>query len=216
LARVRAHLLNLTARQRWGDLEQSFVQLQQRLDREGDSALGKVRELTHTVQEFIWRHLPPMARLDTPVSEVMSRRVRTCFLDDTLNVPAQIMWELDCGVVPVVDTEGRAIGMLTDRDICIASYTQGRALSACSVADAMSRRVFACSADDPLTRALQIMADERVHRVPVLDAEKRVAGLVALADIARQLRSADDVAMATALAKTLSAISKPRDAADAE
>lgn len=62
------------------------------------------------------------------VQDIMTADVETCRLDDTLDRPAAIMWERDCGVVPVVDDESRIVGMLTDRDICMAAYTQGRPL----------------------------------------------------------------------------------------
>ena len=60
------------------------------------------------------------------VHEIMSTDLATCQSEDTLNCAAQIMWERDCGVVPILDQGSRVIGMLTDRDICMAAYTQGR------------------------------------------------------------------------------------------
>ena len=70
---------------------------------------------------------------------LMTAGARTCSLIDSLNLAAQIMWENDCGCVPVVDDDGRAIAMITDRDICMAAYTQGKLLKDMPVSIAASR-----------------------------------------------------------------------------
>jgi CBS domain-containing protein len=62
------------------------------------------------------------------VQQVMTMSVYSCHVNDHLGTAAKLMWEHDCGVVPVVNDDGRAIGMLTDRDICMAAFTQGRVL----------------------------------------------------------------------------------------
>ena len=78
------------------------------------------------------------------VSDLMTREVRTCHQHDSLNRAAQLMWENDCGAVPVVDSDLKVIGMLTDRDICMAAYTQGKRLDEIPVVTAMSRQVVRC------------------------------------------------------------------------
>src|SRR5262245_6101900 len=70
----------------------------------------------------------PRREANMEVREIMSTDLETCRADDTLDRAARLMWEHDCGVVPVVDHEGTAVGMITDRDICMAAYTQGRPL----------------------------------------------------------------------------------------
>jgi CBS domain-containing protein len=95
------------------------------------------------------------------------------------------MWEGDCGALPVVDHDGRALGMLTDRDICMAAYTQGRALNEIAVSSAMSNHVFSCRASDSLRSLMTAMAAHQVRRVPVVDESDKVIGIVSLADIAR-------------------------------
>ncbi len=123
------------------------------------------------------------------VEQLMTRNVRTCRASDRLNRPAQIMWEHDCGVVPVLaDGNGtaRVVGMLTDRDICMAAYTQGRALEEIAVASAMSRQVLSCRPTDSLAVALRVMESNQVHRLPVVDPEDRIVGILSLADVARE------------------------------
>lgn len=212
--RVQAHLLGMEARERWQELERGVDGVEQRLKREEEKGslivLAKIGELTLSLKEFMQRHLPRGSTLEAPVSTIMTPAVRSCAPEDALTVPAQIMWEADCGAVPVVNAEGNALGLITDRDICIAAYTQGNALSVCSVASAMSKQVFSCHADAPISHALQIMADQQVHRVLVTEDDGRLVGIVALADIARQIRSVDDLPACALLARTVASISQVR------
>jgi CBS domain-containing protein len=119
------------------------------------------------------------------VGELMTHPVHTCSPDDTLHTAARLMWEHDCGSIPVVDRDGRVIAMLTDRDICMAAYTQGRPLSSVQVRSAMSRSLFSCSPDATVGDAESIMRASQVRRLPVIDAENRLVGIISLGDIAR-------------------------------
>jgi CBS domain-containing protein len=77
------------------------------------------------------------------VGQLMTRNPRVCSIDGTLEQAAAIMWESDCGCVPLVDSEGKVTGMITDRDVCMAAYTQGRTLAsrACPISVLQGRRV---------------------------------------------------------------------------
>jgi len=77
------------------------------------------------------------------VEQLMNQPVHTCRRTDSLNRAAQLMWDNDCGVLPVVDDRGLLAGVITDRDICMASYTQGRSLLELVVERAMAKKVFA-------------------------------------------------------------------------
>jgi CBS domain-containing protein len=146
------------------------------------------------------------------VEEVMSVDLETCRPEDTLNRAAQIMWEHDCGVVPVVDAESRVVGMVTDRDICMAAYTQGRSLSEISVSNACSRDVRTCELSDTVEMAESIMREAQIRRIPVVDAERKLYGIVSLADLAQCLeipgRKVDGLSYQS-VASTLAAISQP-------
>ncbi len=122
------------------------------------------------------------------VAEMMTREVRTCLPTDSMNYAAQIMWENNCGCVPVVDGQGKAIAMITDRDICMAAYTQGRSLAEMPVASAASSGVTTIQAEDSLHRAEELMHDAQVRRLPVVDSDGRVVGLLSIADLARRVR----------------------------
>jgi CBS domain-containing protein len=122
------------------------------------------------------------------VGELMTVDVKACGPWNSLNRAAQIMWENDCGCTPVADDAGRAVGMLTDRDICMASYTQGRLLAEISVSSAMSKTIVSCRADDAVAAAERLMREERVRRLAVVEADGRLAGILSLSDIARRAR----------------------------
>ncbi|MBI4516536.1 MAG: CBS domain-containing protein [Deltaproteobacteria bacterium] len=120
------------------------------------------------------------------VAEMMSQDVKTCRPQDTLNSAAHLMWEFDCGCVPVVDSDNHVVGMLTDRDICMAAYTQGALLSELGVASAMSKEVYTCGPQDTPAAAEELMRAHQIRRLPVVDAAGRLVGLVSLNDLARE------------------------------
>lgn len=216
--RLQAHLFTLEARERWHELETSVEGLEQRLQQESGPgsliAQAKLGELTHRLRDFVRLHLHRGSALEAPVRTIMSPAPRSCAPEDRLNVAAQIMWEVDCGVVPVVSHDGRALGVITDRDVCIAAYMQGEALAACSVEHAMSKGLHQCGMDTPIWNVLEIMREQRVRRVLITDDEGRLQGLASFADIARALRAVDDMAAYALLARTLAVISEPRTPLD--
>jgi CBS domain-containing protein len=120
------------------------------------------------------------------VEKIMNRKVKACHPHDSLNDAARIMWDEPCGAVPVVDEQSRPIGFLTDRDVCMAAYTQGKPLAALQVEGAMARNVVSCSADDDLRSAAQVMRKHRVRRLPVVDRNGALLGLLSLDDLARE------------------------------
>jgi CBS domain-containing protein len=122
------------------------------------------------------------------VEHLMRRNVRACTSEDTLKTAARIMWEQDCGCAPVVEQGdgGRVVGMITDRDICMGAYTQDRPLGDITVKTVMSKHVCSCRPTDSLAVVLKVMEANQIRRVPVVDDEDRLLGLVSLADIARE------------------------------
>jgi len=107
------------------------------------------------------------------VGELMTADAKACGPSDTLNRAAQLMWENDCGAVPVVDQQLRVIGMVTDRDICMAAYTQGRPLAQSRVESAMSHGAYTCAPGDDIASAEKLMCERQVRRLPVIDEEGR-------------------------------------------
>ena len=145
------------------------------------------------------------------IKQVMSQPVVTCPADSTLDQAARLMWEFDCGVVPVVGDDGRLTGVVTDRDICMAAYTQGRALNAIPVSTAMAKQVVAAHDDDSVESVETLMRTSQVRRVPILDGEDRVTGLVSMNDLARLAVRAHRPGVDRELVKTLAAVCQPRE-----
>lgn len=149
------------------------------------------------------------------VWELMEREVVSCAPTDSLNTAARIMWERDCGCVPVVDRNSVAVGMITDRDICMAAYTQGRSLHLIHVQDVMAQPVVSCEPEDELVTAEKLMRDSKVRRLPVRGADGKLAGVISLSDIAleaeRERRAGGGrMIRSTEVAEILGAVSQPR------
>jgi CBS domain-containing protein len=143
------------------------------------------------------------------VHELMSHPVHTCRAEDSLETAARLLWENDCGIVPVVDHDGRAQAAITDRDICMGAYTRGQRLADLRVGDSMSRSLVSCRFDEDVAVAASRMAEHAVRRLPVLDGDGRIRGVLSLSDLAR--RQGDTGAAAEAL-KVLAAVSRSRSA----
>jgi CBS domain-containing protein len=151
------------------------------------------------------------------VGELMTRDVRTCAASDSLNDAARMMWEADCGCLPVVEADGKVVGVITDRDICMAAYTQGGRLLDLTVESAASKNVVAIDKDESLRRAEELMRTAQVRRLPVVDSAGRIVGLLSLADLARRVPAPSDRTQEP-LARVLASVcqARPTGAADGQ
>jgi CBS domain-containing protein len=122
------------------------------------------------------------------VKEVMTSDVKSCSLDTNLAAAAKIMWEGDCGAVPVTDEGGKVVGVITDRDICIAGATRDRTEGEIPVREVISRTLYACTPGDDVRAALDTMKAEQVRRLPVVGQDGRLTGIVSIHDIAVEAR----------------------------
>lgn len=118
------------------------------------------------------------------VRDLMSAPPHTCRLDTDLGTVAQMMWNHDFGFVPVIDASGKVAGVITDRDICIATATRHLLPQRISAEQAMTGPVHLCMADDSITDALSAMKEFKVRRLPVVDAGGRLQGVISMNDIA--------------------------------
>lgn len=105
------------------------------------------------------------------------------------------MWECDCGALPVIDEAHEVRGMITDRDVCMATWLQHRAPQDLAVAGAMSERLYYCSPTDSLSAAEELMRTRQVRRIPVLSPDRRLLGILSLADIAKATGFASDMGL---------------------
>jgi CBS domain-containing protein len=144
------------------------------------------------------------------IKDIMSHPVVTCRTTDCVDKAARLMWEFDCGIVPVVDDDGRLAGVVTDRDICMAAYTQGQPLSTIPITGAMATRVVALHADDLIERVEELMRENQVRRLPVVDGDGRPVGLVSMNDLARLAARAKKSGVDRELVRTLAAVCQPR------
>jgi CBS domain-containing protein len=124
------------------------------------------------------------------------------------------MWKQDVGSLPVVENE-RVVGMITDRDACMAAYIQGRRLDQIEVRVAMSRNLYSCDPDATPAEAEAVMTEHQVRRLPVVDGDGRLLGIVTLADLARRAiagtnADASNAVTSRAVTATFAAIVAPR------
>jgi CBS domain-containing protein len=186
-ARLRIHLLSLDARDRWAEFETRIDGLERTL-KDGNGKLSgaskHVEELRRATTEFL-ADFPYAPGFGVAVSKIMTRDVKFCHPTDSLAHAASLLWDENLGVLPVVSDDGHVLGMLTDRDICMAAYTQGATLHDLPVSIAMSRTVHACSVDDTLEGVADVVERHKVRRLPVLSAEGYLVGIVTLGDMSR-------------------------------
>ena len=119
------------------------------------------------------------------VRDLQTSNVKTVSPDTDLAVVAKLMWEGDCGAVPVVTDDRKVIGMITDRDICIASATRARPPAEIRAGEVITNHgVHAVKPDDDVRVAMRTMRKHKVRRLPVVDRDQRLAGIVSINDLA--------------------------------
>ena len=126
------------------------------------------------------------------VHEVATPNAKWCDPNTDLAAAAKIMWDDDCGAVPVLDEQRRVVGMVTDRDICIAAATRATSPSNIRVGEIMSQRVHACHPHDEVRSALRAMGEQRVRRLPIVDEQERLVGIISLNDLVLHAGSRKD------------------------
>jgi CBS domain-containing protein len=117
------------------------------------------------------------------ISDFMTRNVQVVRPDESLQRAAQVMDELNVGSLPVCDASG-LVGIITDRDITVRATAAGLSPDATTVSDVMTGHARWCSTEQTVQEAMQQMADVQIRRLPVLDAERHVVGIVSLGDLA--------------------------------
>lgn len=122
------------------------------------------------------------------VEQLMTKQVRTCLPEDSLERAAQLMWDYDCGSLPVCsgDEPWKAVGMITDRDIAMCAMFHPKPLRELPVSEAMARNLRVCRPADSVEDAESVMRDAQLRRLPVVDSDGRIVGMISLADLARE------------------------------
>lgn len=117
------------------------------------------------------------------VRDLMTSDVEACRPDTDLAAVARIMWDRDCGFIPVVDAAGALRGVVTDRDICIAAATRRLLPEYMPANQVMTHPVHACLPDDEVSEAMGAMKQYKVRRLPVIDANGTLKGVISMNDI---------------------------------
>ena len=117
------------------------------------------------------------------IRDVMTSDVETCRPDTDLAATVRMMWDRDCGFIPVVDAAGALRGVVTDRDIAVASATRRVLPEYLSAQQVMTHPVHACLPDDEISEALGAMKRHKVRRLPVIDSHGIVKGVISMNDI---------------------------------
>ena len=128
------------------------------------------------------------------VKDVMHKGVDWVAPDTPVSELAKLMREHDIGAIPIGEND-RLIGMVTDRDITMRAVAEDRLPSSASVRDVMSEKIYYCLEDDAVEDAAKCMAENQVRRLPILNRDKRLTGIVSLADIAKTHEECEKTAL---------------------
>jgi len=124
-------------------------------------------------------------KTDLTARDLMTVCTATLRPDDSIEQAARLMTEAGSGAIPVVDVEGRLIGVITNRDITMKLIALGASIPHAQVSDCMTSEAFACSADNSLESCVSAMSWHQVRRIPIVDDEHRVLGTISQRDLAR-------------------------------
>lgn len=122
----------------------------------------------------------------------MTTSPAACTPTNTLADAAGQMWQNDCGILPVVEDGGKVVGLITDRDICMAGVFNARQLAHIAVKEVASTKVFGCGAEDDVRVVLKTMQENKLRRLPVLTHEGLLEGMVSMNDIVLRAEDAKD------------------------
>ncbi len=125
------------------------------------------------------------------VQAIMTEDVETCRTEDDLARAAMIMWERDCGSVPVTNGAGKVVGIITDRDICMAVTFKERAPAQIKAGEIISGIVYSCHPDDGVENALELMQHYQLRRLPVIGDGGILHGILSINDVILNAKRGD-------------------------
>jgi predicted transcriptional regulator len=117
------------------------------------------------------------------VQDMMTQEVKFCGPDTNLAAATEILWQNNCGSLPVVDSDGKLLGVITDRDMCIALGTRNVRASDLAVRDAATNPVFTCAPNDEIHAALRTLRQHQIRRMPVIGPNGKLVGILCLDEI---------------------------------
>lgn len=142
------------------------------------------------------------------VQEIMTKDVGFCTTEDFLTKAAEIMWQKDCGIVPIINAEKIVVGMLTDRDICFALTTRNARADEIRASEVIGQSIIKCAPEDNIKDVLKKMRKYQIKRLPVTSQNGELIGIISLTDVL--FATYKDKSLTKKLDKTIKEISKPR------
>jgi CBS domain-containing protein len=129
-------------------------------------------------------------------SDVMTKNPSCCLATDTVTKAAQWMRDEKVGSIPVVENDKtkKLIGIVTDRDLALEVIANGRDAKTTKVADVMTQELITCNADDDVQNAVDAMAENQLRRIPVVDADQKIVGIISQADVATRMDEPQETA----------------------
>lgn len=211
--RVESYLFSTDELERWWEIEDELGAIETQAAGGGEAALAavadKTRELVRMTSAFLEQHASGNVSLSTPAQRLMTAARCACLATDSISYAARLMADEDCAALPVLDTAGLLVGMVTDRELRSYSAQPG-ACEQQSVVSAISKPAYSVHAEAPLTEVIRRMQALRVHCIPVVAESGRLMGLISLADLFRHFPVPSlGSSMGTALVNTFLAISEP-------
>jgi CBS domain-containing protein len=117
------------------------------------------------------------------VKDLMTKEPCYCMPETNLGSATELMWNANCGCLPVLSAEGKVSGVITDRDICMALGTRNRFAGDVTVAEVMSPKLYFCAPEDDIHQALQTLGEAKVRRLPVVGQDGSLCGVLSVDDI---------------------------------
>lgn len=142
------------------------------------------------------------------VQDVMTNDVVFCAPKENLATVAGIMMRRDCGVVPIVDADNRVVGIITERDVCIAAASRNIKPANIKAEEFCSEKIVSCRADEKIKTVLKKMRKNQIKRLPVISQDGYLIGIISITDVL--LVTKKDKSLRKKVISTLTAISKPR------
>ena len=140
------------------------------------------------------------------VKEIMTPNAKAIWLTESLADAAQLMWENDCGALPIIKDGRKVVGVITDRDICMAAAMRDSNPSHVSVEEVMTGLVYSINPEDEIEQALKTMQEHRIRRLPVVNAEGELEGILSMNDVVIHAKRKGDSIAYRDVVKTYQAI----------
>ncbi len=117
------------------------------------------------------------------VKEIMVGKPASCTADTNLCAAVEILWNRNCGILPIVNAQQKVVGVVTDRDMCTALGTRNRLPAEITVGEVTTSKLFTCKPNEDIRAALATMAHAQVRRLPVIDGDGKLEGILSMDDV---------------------------------